>query len=248
MQRSGRYESYFGNFFSGAHRDRGFRFASRIPVDMGLLCKFESCSTVGNPGTHEVCHDGSNRYSFLIQRQKNHRSSRKTGDITVITYYMKQLISIVFLFLCVIVSDYYLRNDVNGIENMKSSQLVIIIASSIVLFVCNHLLYNYGKAHSAFMQHKIWSKMFVFILIWLMISFVGFILLFTVTPTEEIFTAYPWLMFLVVFYFLFFVNLFVLSIVHKAIEPTAKLERKLVITWITSTFSIALILLLVPII
>ncbi|REB05587.1 hypothetical protein DVB69_15070 [Sporosarcina sp. BI001-red] len=164
----------------------------------------------------------------------------------MITYYMKQLISIIFLVLCAIVSDYYLQNDVNGIENMKSPQLVIIIASSIVLFVCNHLLYNYGKKHSSFMKHKIWSKMFSIIFIWLMISLVSFILLFTLTPVGEIFTAYPWLVFIVVFYFLFFMNLFVLSIVHKAVESTAKLERKLVITWITSTFSIALILLLVP--
>ena len=96
------------------------------------------------------------------------------------------------------------------------------------------------------MQHKVWNKMFIIILVWLMISFIVFILLFFATPLEELISSYTWIMFIVVYYFLFFINLFVLSIVHIIVDISMKIEKKLLITWASSSLLVAIILFVLP--
>ena len=120
------------------------------------------------------------------------------------------------------------------------------VAISILLFVCNQLIYNYAKREEGFMQHKVWNKMFIVILIWLMISFVVFIFLFFATPLEDLITSYTWIMFIVAYYFLFFINLFVLSIVHIIVDSSMKVEKKLLITWASSSLLVAIILFVFP--
>ena len=121
------------------------------------------------------------------------------------------------------------------------------IPISILLFVFNQLIYNYAKKNEdRFMQHKIWNKMFVLILMWLMISFVVFILLFFMTPLDVLISSQTWIMFIIVYYFLFFINLFVLSIVHKVVNSSMKIEKKLLITWVSSSLLVAFILFVLP--
>lgn len=133
-----------------------------------------------------------------------------------------------------------------GIENIILKQVIIFAAISILLFVCNQLIYNYAKREEAFMKHKVWNKMFVVILIWLMISFVVFIFLFFATPLEYLISSNTWIMFIVVYYFIFFINLFVLSIVHIIVDTSMKVEKKLLITWASSSLLMAIILFIFP--
>ncbi|WP_230502641.1 hypothetical protein [Sutcliffiella rhizosphaerae] len=100
-------------------------------------------------------------------------------------------------------------------EDSILKTLVVVVSISIVLFACNQLLYNYAKKEKSFMKHRKWDKMFIVIFIWLIFSFSLFILLFIMTPLEGSILQHAWLMFIVVYYFLFFIHLFVLSIVHK---------------------------------
>lgn len=132
------------------------------------------------------------------------------------------------------------------LDSVALKQVIMFVAISILLFVCNQLIYNYAKKEEEFMQHKIWDKMFVVILIWLMISFVVFIFLFFATPLEELITSFTWIIFIVAFYFLFFVNLFVLSIVHIVVDSLMKVEKKLLITWASSSLIVAIILFVLP--
>lgn len=96
------------------------------------------------------------------------------------------------------------------------------------------------------MQHKIWNKMFILILGWLMISFFVFFLLFFTTPLGDLISAHAWIMFIVVDYFLFVINLFVLSIVHIIVDTSMKFEKKILITWASSSLLVAIILFLLP--
>ena len=133
-----------------------------------------------------------------------------------------------------------------GMESVVIKQLIMFIGISILLFVCNQLIYNYAKKEEGFMQHKVWNKMFIVILIWLMISFVAFIFLFFATPLEDLIASYTWIMFIVAYYFLFFINLLVLSIVHIVVDNSVKVERKLFITWASSSLLVAIILFVLP--
>lgn len=159
-------------------------------------------------------------------------------------YAFKQSVSVLILVLLAFAVDYYSQNV--SIENVVLKQLIMFITISIILLVCNELLYNYAKKEETFMQHKIWNKMFIIILGWLMISFTLFILLFFTTPLGDLISGHAWIMLIVVYYFLFFMNLFVLSIVHIAVTHPMEIEKKIVITWASSSLLVAVILFLVP--
>ena len=162
------------------------------------------------------------------------------------SYIFKQFSCILVLLLFAFIVDYYFQNVNVGLESVALKQVIMFVAISILLFVCNQLIYNYAKKEEGFMQHKVWNKMFIVILIWLMISFVVFIFLFFATPLEELITSFTWIMFIVAYYFLFFINLFVLSIVHIIVDSSMKVEKKLLITWASSSLLVAIILFVLP--
>jgi len=162
------------------------------------------------------------------------------------TYVFKQFVSILTLLIFALIADYYIRYVNVDIGSVVLKQLIMFIAISLLLFVCNQLIYNYAKNKQGFMQHKLWNKMFFIILIWLMISFVIFILLFLVTPLDELISSHTWTMFVIAYYFLFFINLFILSIVHKVVDISMKIEKKLLITWASSSLAVVIILFVFP--
>ena len=159
------------------------------------------------------------------------------------SHVFKQFVGIITLFLFAFIVDYYILY----IEILVLKQLIMFIAISILLFVFNQLIYNYAKKNEdRLLQHKIWNKMFVLILMLLMISFVVFIPLFFMTPLDVLISSQTWIMFIIVYYFLFFINLFVLSIVHKVVNSSMKIEKKLLITWASSSLLVAFILFILP--
>ncbi|NLP52482.1 hypothetical protein [Bacillus sp. RO1] len=161
-------------------------------------------------------------------------------------YWLKQSLVILFLVLFAFISNFNLVNPYLTMENPFLKQLLVLVSVSLILFACNQLLYNHAKMKKEFMQHPLWDKMFIIILVWLMISFVLFIVLFFFKPLQDLLSQHAWLMFLVVYYFLFFTNLFILSIVHKVMDSSVKVEKKLVITWTSSTLLIAITLFVLP--
>ncbi|MEK5080645.1 hypothetical protein MKX73_17115 [Solibacillus sp. FSL W7-1436] len=162
------------------------------------------------------------------------------------SYIFKQFTCILVLILFAFIADYYLQNVNVAIESVALKQVIMFIAISILLFVCNQLIYNYAKKEEGFMQHKVWNKMFIVILVCLMLSFVIFIVLFFATPLEELITSFTWIMFIVAYYFIFFTNLFVLSIVHNVVDRSMKVEKKILITWTSSSLLVAIILFVLP--
>lgn len=73
------------------------------------------------------------------------------------SYVFKQFLCIIVLFLFAFIGDYYFQNVNMGIENVTLKQVIMFVAISILLFVCNQLIYNYAKREEGFMQHKVWN-------------------------------------------------------------------------------------------
>ncbi|WP_453989774.1 hypothetical protein [Bacillus nitroreducens] len=161
-------------------------------------------------------------------------------------YAVKQIVTVLTLILITLIADYYFREVNIRIESVVLKQLIIFIGISILLFICNQMIYNYAKKVEGFMQHKIWNKMFSILFVWLMISFVLFVFLFFATPLEDFISSHTWMMFIVAYYFLFFINLLILSIVHKIVDRSVKVEKKIAITWASSSLFVALILFALP--
>ncbi|WP_339148926.1 hypothetical protein [Sutcliffiella sp. BMC8] len=157
-------------------------------------------------------------------------------------YWLKQSLVILLLVLFAFIANFNLVNPYLTMKSTLLKQLAVLVSISLILFACNQLLYNYAKYKKQFMQHRLWNKMSIILLVWLLFSFGLFILLFFITPLQDLLNQQAWLMFMVIYYFLFFINLFILSIVHKVGDSSVKVEKKLVITWIGSSLLIAIIL------
>lgn len=163
------------------------------------------------------------------------------------SYLFKQFTVLITLTIFAFVADYYVLNVYLNINNIVLQQLLMIIANSFLLFVFNQLIYNYAKKNEEkFMRHKIWKKMFFIIFICLLLSFALFITLFLTTPLQNLISTQEWVMLIIVYYFLFLLNLFVLSIVHKMVSESTNIERKLLLTWGSSSILIFLVIFLLP--
>lgn len=163
------------------------------------------------------------------------------------SYILKQCIPIFMLILFTFAADRYISIVYFEISDARIQQLIMFLAITFIFFIYNQLIFIYAKKKpDAFMRHKIWDKMFVIILILLAISMLIFITTFFTTPLESLISSQPWIMFFVTYYFLFLINLFVLSLIHKVMPKQMTIRRKLMITWAGSSLLVALILFSFP--
>lgn len=154
-------------------------------------------------------------------------------------YLLKQLVIIVILFVLSFMIHIYMKktNSLLSVENIVSKQTIILIILSVILLIYNLLLYNFANINSNFMKHRIWRKMHILILVWLIISFLIFVILFSTTSFIQ---NHLWTIYIIIYYFLFFINLLVLSIVNNLISKNIVIKKKLTLTWIISTLIIIL--------
>ena len=139
-----------------------------------------------------------------------------------------------------------MSNSSITINNNIVKQLIFVIVISVILFTFNQLFYNFAKINSNFMKHSIWGKMHVIIFFWLLISFTIFIILFVTTRLPDIIQNKLWVLYLIIYYFLFFMNIMILSIVNVFVLKTTDVKRKLITTWLISTLLVALIIFFIP--
>lgn len=146
-------------------------------------------------------------------------------------YLLKQLVIIVILFVLSFMIHIYMKktNSLLSVENIVSKQTIILIILSVILLIYNLLLYNFANINSNFMKHRIWRKMHILILVWLIISFLIFVILFSTTSFIQ---NHLWTIYIIIYYFLFFINLLVLSIVNNLISKNIVIKKKLTLTWI----------------
>lgn len=162
-------------------------------------------------------------------------------------YLLKQCTGIFVFILFSFIADYYVKNIYFSINDAGLQQLMMFTAIAFILFICNLFILNYAKENpNKFMRHKVWEKMFIFILILLAISILIFITVFFIPPLQSFISSQSWIMLIVIFYFLFLINLFVLSIIHKIVQDSMVIRRKIVITWASSSLLVALILFVLP--
>lgn len=163
------------------------------------------------------------------------------------SYILKQCIPIFMLILFTFAADRYISIVYFELTDAGIQQLILFISIAFIFFIYNQLIFNYAeKRPDEFMRHKIWDKMFIIILILLAISVLIFIIVFFTTPLESLISSQPWIMFFVMYYFLFLINLFVLSLIHKVMLKQMAIRKNLMITWVGSSLLVALILFSIP--
>lgn len=155
-------------------------------------------------------------------------------------YWLRQLLVAGLLVILAVGLDLYMRQfppQATGV----TGRLVLFLTIAAALFACNQLLFYYSQAHAGFMKHRIWNKMSLVIFIWLMLSSVILMTLFMLTPLPDLLQDHLWMMYCIGIYFLFIMNLLVLSVVHRLVEPETAAERKLIYTWVAGVAGLAVI-------
>lgn len=122
------------------------------------------------------------------------------------SYTFKQIGNLLILILLAFGVDYYFRKLIGYIDNIVIKQIILFIGVSIILFVCNLLIYNYAKKKEQFMQHEDWDKMPSIVSVWLMFSLIVLIALYFATPVGNFIATYTWIFNVIAYYFLFFIN------------------------------------------
>ena len=125
-----------------------------------------------------------------------------------------------------------------------SSSLVIsfiVLGSSLIsLFLIFH-----SKKSNRFLSHPLWNKMPILITIFFTLSFIVFMVAFFIFSLADFILVNRWFLYVLAYYFLFLLNIFVLSIVHKMKEELSK-ERKIELSFIFTIVGLVLLIFFIP--
>lgn len=133
-------------------------------------------------------------------------------------------------------------NSLITIDSAFIKKMFFLFISTIIFLTCNLLLYNFSQANSNFMKHPIWRKMFFVLFILLIVSFTFFIILFVTTSFSDVIQNQLWMIYIIIYYFAFFLNLFILSIIHVLFFKKLNSKEKIIMTWLVSSVLIGLII------
>lgn len=116
------------------------------------------------------------------------------------------------------------------------------------LFICtviglfSLLMYVQTKKSDTFLKHRLWEKMHILIAFILVVSIVALLSLVVITPFDQVVQDNRWLIYLMLYWLLFLLNVFVLAVIHKAKKNSMSNGRKTGISFIWTTAVLAAIL------
>lgn len=117
----------------------------------------------------------------------------------------------------------------------------ILIGSSLIsLFLIFH-----SKKSDRFLSHPLWEKMNILLAFLFILSILLFIIVAVFTPLSDVIVTNRWILYLFIFYFLFLLNLFVLSIIHKVKKELAK-EKKIELSFVWTVLTTTILIFLIP--
>lgn len=113
-------------------------------------------------------------------------------------------------------------------------------SSLISLFLIFH-----SKKSDRFLSHPLWNKMPILIIFFFTLSFIIFMVAFFVFSIEDFVLANRWFVYLLAYYFLFLLNIFVLSIIHKVKKELTK-EKKVELSFVFTVLGLILLIFFIP--
>lgn len=117
---------------------------------------------------------------------------------------------------------------------------VLVCSSLISLFLIFH-----SKKSEQFLSHPLWDKMTLLLAFLFILSTLVFILAVIFTPLSDVIVVNRWILYLFMIYFLFLLNLFVLSIVHKVKKDLSK-EKKIELSFVWTVLGMIILFFLIP--
>ncbi|MDN5710071.1 MAG: hypothetical protein L0G95_11575 [Planococcus sp. (in: firmicutes)] len=143
-----------------------------------------------------------------------------------------------------IVAEFYSLDIGKALTSGAISSMLIVLTFILLSTSLIHLFFIFhSKKSERFLSHPLWNKLNVLSGLLLSVSVVLFIAASLITSVNEWLTNYRWNLYGIVYFFLFLYSLFVLSVVHKVKQDSAK-ETKIEISFGATFVSLCVLLFL----
>jgi len=151
------------------------------------------------------------------------------------------------LLILAIILDYF-KENISTLMSTSSlmPMLLTLVFITITIFLFSLFLIFQSKKSITFLVHPIWRKMHIIILFILVISIIIFISSFLLIPLGEVVQNNRWILYIIIYYFLFLMNILVLSIVHKRLNRNTSNEKKIELSFLWTIFLLFIFIFLIP--
>lgn len=148
------------------------------------------------------------------------------------------LIALAFL------AEFYSLNIGNALTSGAISSMLIVLTFILLSTSLIHLFFVFhSKKSERFLSHPLWNKMNVLSGLLLTFSVAAFIIVSVFTSLNDWVMDDRWILYGIIYFFLFLYSLFVLSVVHKVKQRSAK-ETKIEISFGATVVSLCVLLFL----
>lgn len=120
---------------------------------------------------------------------------------------------------------------------MMTALFLVIIIGLLSLF-----MYFQVKKSDTFLKHRLWDKMYVVMPVIFFISLVIVMILFLTGPLSEVTQSNRWLIYAVMYYMLFVINMTVLAVIHKVKKNTISNEHKISYSFVITSLGLLLVI------
>ena len=129
-----------------------------------------------------------------------------------------------------------------GISTQRIMTFLFII---VVVGLLSLLMYCQTKKSDTFLKHRLWDKMHILMPFFFIISLVGIFSILLIDPLNEIVQNNRWLIYILIYYVLYVVNVMVLAFVHQVKKQTISNENKIQYSFIWTSLGLFVILFLI---
>ena len=143
-----------------------------------------------------------------------------------------------------VVAEFYSLSIGNALTSGAISSMLIVLTFILLSTSLIHLFFVFhSKKSERFLSHPLWNKMNVLSGLLLAFSVAAFIIVSVFTSLNDWIMEGRWMLYGILYFFLFLYSLFVLSIVHKVKQDSAK-ETKIEISFGATVVSLCVLLFL----
>jgi len=104
------------------------------------------------------------------------------------------------------------------------------------------LMYFQEKKSNTFLKHKLWDKMYVILPVIIFISLIIVIILFMTGSLSDLTLINRWMMYVLIYYILFLINVTVLAIIHKVKKQTMSNEDKIGYSFVWASLGLLVVI------
>lgn len=108
----------------------------------------------------------------------------------------------------------------------------------IIIGLFSLLMYFQEKKSNTFLKHRLWDKMYIILPVIFLISFIVFIILFM----TDLLNGNRWMIYVLIYYILFLINMTVLAIIHKVKKQTIPNENKIGYSFVWTSLGLLVVI------